>query len=262
MRDAVDGALGHLGGIEGARQLSPQRGQRGRPLRQAECGLGAALLRDVTLDALEQRHETQAGVRAGGGAEAEEYHRRDHRALTHARQMLQEDLEEGGERGREENEPALQRERGQEDEQDVDAHGEACDAARTRARRKRGPLQEEHHRHVDQRDGEAREARPTAHARARPEQRHRHQPVRREEPEVPRPPGQAQDQPEDDEQRKEGRHAGDPDKIDVPGTLSALAGQRPRQGVHGGGGLLRHHGGSIPGPRRGDTTFDAARGLA
>ena len=67
-----------------------------------------------------QRDETQAGVRAGGGAEAEEYHRRDHRALAHPRQMLQEDLEEGGEGGGEEDEPALQRERGQDDEQDVD----------------------------------------------------------------------------------------------------------------------------------------------
>ena len=57
MRDAVDGALGHLGGIEGARQLPPQRGQRGRPLRLAERGLAAALLGDVALDALDERDE-------------------------------------------------------------------------------------------------------------------------------------------------------------------------------------------------------------
>ena len=120
MRDAVDGALGHLGGIEGARQLPPQRGQRGRPLRLAERGLAAALLGDVALDALHERDETQAGVGAGRGAEAEEDHRRDHRALAHPRQMLQEDLEEGGEGGGEEDEPVLQRERGQDDEQDVD----------------------------------------------------------------------------------------------------------------------------------------------
>ena len=40
-------------GIEGARQLPPQRGQRGRALRLAERGFGAALLGDVALDALD-----------------------------------------------------------------------------------------------------------------------------------------------------------------------------------------------------------------
>jgi hypothetical protein len=45
--------------------------------------------------------------------------------------MLQEDLEEGGEGGGKEDEPVLERERGQDDEQDVDTDGEARDAAGT-----------------------------------------------------------------------------------------------------------------------------------
>ena len=244
MRDAVDGALRHLGGIESAGQLPSERGQRRRPLGLAERGLAAALLGDIALDALDERDEPQAGVGARRGGEAEQDHRRDHGTRAHPRQVLQQDLEEGGEGRDEEDEPVLEGERGQDDEQDVDAGGEARHAARTRARRERGPLQEEHHGDVDQRDGEAREPRrplarrPTQNSAAATSQ------YAVKSPRFPVHPGRRRTLPRTIEQREESREPTTRRRF-TRGRSDALARQLAGQRV-GGGDLLRHHVESIP----------------
>ena len=83
--------------------------------------------------------------------------------------------------------PVLQRQRGEDDEQHVDADREARDAARARARRERRPLEEEHHRHVDERDGQRRVGRHRAQPPAQPEDGGRDDPVDGEELEIARP---------------------------------------------------------------------------
>lgn len=160
--------------------------------------MGAAM----AIDAPDEAQQAVLRIRADGRGQADQDDGGHHRADAHVREVLQQDLVGGHHRRGEDDVPPLQGERGEHDEQDVDADREPGNAARI-AGRERGPLKEEDDRRIEECDRHARGEHDTLGPAARQEDHRGGDPVHGEEPEVAGPRGQPEQTPEDEEEQEE-----------------------------------------------------------
>jgi len=235
--DALDGALGHRGGIEGARELARQRRQRRAPLRLLPGRLRGAVDAHVTVDALDEAQQAVLRVGADRARESDEDRGGDHGPEAHVGEVLQEDLVGRDHHRGEDHVPVLERERGEDHQEDVDAHREAGHAARV-AGRERGPLEEEHDGRVEERHSHAGSEDQALRSAARQVDPGGGRPVEREQEQVARPLRQVEHPTQHQEQHEEGRHAPEAHAVDASRVLEALAGDftvdRGALGLHHG----------------------------
>ena len=212
------------------------------PLGLGQRVLGAALLERPRAGSRQERDHPSAGERARRAGEAHQDRARGDRLGHDAGFVLEQALPERGAHGGQDDLPAGQAQRAEEDQEHVDARGEAGDAGHGVRRGERRELDEEDRRHVDEGDAERGGARDAIVAPARRPEDEAHRPVDREEAEVALPGAHPERAAEHQVEREERADAAEAEGVQAPHARQPLARERVEGGRIERGVQLRHGG--------------------